>query len=529
MADTYFFIKDLINDLERGRIRIPSFQRGFVWEPNRVAYFIDSIYKGFPFGSVLLWRTKNPLRTERNLGSYKLPNNDPEYPIDYVLDGQQRITSIFGIFQNSLAAEEEENTNWTHLFFELNSKESVPFQYLEDFTNYDNKKFFPLKYVFDSPKYRQVTRNLDENLAQQIDDLVERFTKARLPVERFESEERKYVATVFERINRQGIELDTFQLLSVWNWSEDFDLQERFKEVIEELEPFGFKEVGSDLLLKCCSAVVMNSADPEGFLNLPGSEVRQKFDEIQTVIFRAIDFLKTDLNIFSLKLLPMENVLTVLVSFFASPHKQPSPIPQEQYEVIKKWFWRACFSQRYARGGAKSTDIDLVEVQKLKTGIPHKLREYDVSLDTDFFLKNVFRMSSVVTKTFILLLAQGKPLNFIQGTNISLQEVLSQGNRKEFHHIFPKAYLESFSNKYKDEQISCLANFSVLARTDNNKIKAQPPSKYRAEMPTDNQVLDRILIAHFCPDNVFTDDYESFLISRSELLLKKAKKLSQIS
>lgn len=173
MADTYCFIKDLINDLERGRIKIPSFQRGFVWEPNRVAYFIDSIYKGFPFGSVLLWRTKNPLRTERNLGPYRLPENDPEYPIDYVLDGQQRITSIFGIFQNSLIAEDDEGTDWTNLFFELNSKESVPFKHLNDFTNYDNQKFFPLKYVFNSPKYRQLTRNLDESLAQQIDNLVE--------------------------------------------------------------------------------------------------------------------------------------------------------------------------------------------------------------------------------------------------------------------------------------------------------------------------------------------------------------------
>ena len=157
MADTYYFIKDLINDLERGRIKIPSFQRGFVWEPNRVAYFIDSIYKGFPFGSVLLWRTRNPLRTERNLGPYRLPENDPEYPIDYVLDGQQRITSIFGIFQNSLIAEEDEGTDWTNLFFELNSKESVPFKHLDDFTNYDNQKFFPLKYVFNSPIYSRVS------------------------------------------------------------------------------------------------------------------------------------------------------------------------------------------------------------------------------------------------------------------------------------------------------------------------------------------------------------------------------------
>ena len=366
MPETYLFIKDLINDLERGRIRVPSFQRGFVWDADRVRYFIDSIYKGFPFGSVLIWRTKNCLRTERNLGSYKLPDSEPEYPIDYVLDGQQRITSIFGIFENSLDNEHEEVTDWTNLFFELDSKESVRFQYLEDIINYDKTKFFPLKYVFDSSNYRKVTRNLDDNLAEQIDDLVERFTKARIPVERFESEERKYVATVFERINRQGLELNTFQLLSVWNWSEEFDLREKFEELSDDLEEYGFKEVGSDLLLKCCSAVITNSADPEYFMELPDSKVREKFDEISNGVFRAIDFLRNDLNIFSIKLLPMENILVVLALFFASTQKQPPAIPQKQYQTIKKWFWRACFSKRYARGGIKSTDIDLAEVKKTK-------------------------------------------------------------------------------------------------------------------------------------------------------------------
>jgi len=528
MADTYSFITDLISDVKRGRIRIPSFQRGFVWDRDRVAYFIDSIYKGFPFGSVLIWRTKECLRTERNLGPYKLPDNDLESQTDYVLDGQQRITSIFGIFQNSLTAEDGETTEWTDLFFEINSEESIPFKYLEDVTNYDPTKFFPLKYVFDARNYRKVTRDLDDSLAEQIDELIERFTKARIPVERFESEEPKYVATVFERINRQGVELDTFQLLSVWNWSEDFDLQEKFKEVAEELEPFGFKEVGSDLLLKCCSAVVRNRVAPEDFMKLPGSAVRDKFEEIQTGIFRAIDFLKEELNVFSLKLLPMENILAVLASFFASSQKQPPPVPQQQYEVIKQWFWRACFSQRYARGGAKSTDVDLEEVQNLKAGKPHKLGEFDVSLDTSFFLKNSFRMGSVATNTFILLLAQGKPLNFIQGTKISLQNVLSQGNRKEFHHIFLKAYLGSLQ-KYKDDQINCLANFSLLARTDNNKIKNQPPSKYRTEMPANAQTFQEIIATHLCPANAFTDDnYDDFLVARAEWLLQKAKELSKL-
>ena len=143
MAETYRFINDLINDLGRGRIRIPSFQRGFVWDTEQVLLFIDSIYKNFPFGSILLWRTRNPLRSERNLGPYRLPDNDPEYPIDYVLDGQQRLTSIFGIFQTFIAPEDNQDTNWTNLFFELNSENSIPFRFLDNNDNdYDNTKFF---------------------------------------------------------------------------------------------------------------------------------------------------------------------------------------------------------------------------------------------------------------------------------------------------------------------------------------------------------------------------------------------------
>lgn len=530
MAETYYFIKDLINDLERGKMRVPSFQRGFVWEPDRVAYFIDSIYKGFPFGSILLWRTKTPLRTERNLGAYKLPNNDPDYPIDYILDGQQRTTSIFGVFQTSLDAEVGESINWTHLFFELNSQESIPFQYLEDFVNYDNTKYFPLKYVFDAPKYRQVTRNLDENIAQQIDDLVEKFTKARIPIERFETERPEDVATVFERINRQGIDLDTFQLLSVWNWSDDFDLQEKFREIAEELEPFGFKEIGSDLLLKCCSAIVNDTANPSSFISLPGNTVREKFSEIHTGIFGAIDFLKENLNVFSLKLLPMENILVVLASLFSSSQKQPSPISQENYKFIYKWFWRSCFSERYATGGTKSANLDLAEVKKLKSGEAHRLGEFDISLSTDFFLKKTFRAGTVASRTFVLFLAKKEPLNFIQGTKISLKEVLQQGNRKEFHHIFPKAYLKKENPSILSENINCLGNFSILSRTDNNTIADLSPSQYISKkMSSDTQIIGKILDTHFCSlEDMKSNNYKDFLVNRAELMLTKARDLCEI-
>lgn len=529
MSDNYFFIEDLIQDIKRGRIRIPSFQRGFVWDKDRVRYFIDSIYKGFPFGSVLIWRTRTPLRTERNLGPYNLPDNDPEYPIDYVLDGQQRITSIFGIFQYIIPPEKNENTDWTDLYFEINSQEPIPFCYLESNEDHDIHKYFPLKYVFDSRKYRNVTRNIEEEYAEKIDELVDKFKKANIPVERFETEERKYVATVFERINRQGLELNTFELLSVWNWSEDFDLQEKFREIIDELEDFDFNESKSDLLLKCCSAVIKNSADPKDFLDMRSEEVREKFNEIKTGIFGAIDFLKTELRVFSLKLLPMENILIVLSSFFASCKKQPGPVPEKQNECIKKWFWRSCFSERYRRGG-KNIEVDLEEIQKLKNGQDSELgKKINIPIDKNYFLQNNFRMSSIATKTFILILADKEPLNFIQGTKISLEDVLSQGNRKEFHHIFPKAYLQKGLKEDSDNQINCLANFCILSRTDNNKIKDRPPSEYISEISQDKQ--EKILESHFCFEvlnELLNNDFESFLDKRASLLCQRARELSQL-
>lgn len=86
-------IRKIIDKIGSGEIRIPSFQRGFVWEPDAVAFLMDSLFKGYPIGAVLLWRTKEQLVNERQLGCFTLPNPAKDYPVDYVLDGQQRLTS----------------------------------------------------------------------------------------------------------------------------------------------------------------------------------------------------------------------------------------------------------------------------------------------------------------------------------------------------------------------------------------------------------------------------------------------------
>ena len=98
MAVATITIRQLLQRITDGEIRIPAFQREFVWEPDRVQFLMDSIFKGYPIGTVLFWRTKEKLSYDRDLGPFTLPEPKKEYPIDYVLDGQQRLTSIFSTF-----------------------------------------------------------------------------------------------------------------------------------------------------------------------------------------------------------------------------------------------------------------------------------------------------------------------------------------------------------------------------------------------------------------------------------------------
>ncbi len=90
------FVK-LFTDIESGEIKIPQFQRDFVWSLQSSATLLDSIVKGYPVGTFIFWATRERLRSVRNLGKFTLPTAREGDLVSYVLDGQQRLTSLFAI------------------------------------------------------------------------------------------------------------------------------------------------------------------------------------------------------------------------------------------------------------------------------------------------------------------------------------------------------------------------------------------------------------------------------------------------
>jgi hypothetical protein len=86
----------LVERVNAGEIKIPKFQRYFVWQKADVIKLLESLLQGYPIGSLLFWRTEQKLKSERDIQGFTLPPTPDKYPTNYVLDGQQRLTTIFG-------------------------------------------------------------------------------------------------------------------------------------------------------------------------------------------------------------------------------------------------------------------------------------------------------------------------------------------------------------------------------------------------------------------------------------------------
>ena len=518
-------IRQIIGQVHGGHLRIPAFQRGFVWDPESVAFLMDSIYKGYPFGTITLWRTKTQLRSENDLGPFELPKHDPDYPIDYVLDGQQRLTSIFGVFQTEITPSADADTSWTKIYYDFEAErdfQESQFQALSE-GEADPARYFPISTFFDSVSYRAATQHLIEDRIREIDAVQAIFKEAIIPTQLIETDDRAKIAIVFERVNRRGVELDTFQLLSAWTWSDEFNLQEQISELSDELKPFGFEEIGDDtnLLLRCCSAVVAGDVSAPGFLKLSGTQVRERFDEISNGIRGAIDFLRRNMHVEKMANLPYPAMIVPLAVFFAAKDGQEVRTTDQQREELTRWFWRSCFSRRFSSGVLRKLKRDLTEAQRLRVTGNRALAEINAIVDADWFVSTQFKIGTVNTRTFVLMLAQRSPRSFVSGSPIDLGEVLKNYNRTEFHHLYPRAYLAA--QGYLPNDIDTLANLAFVSAADNKVLGGVAPSAYKNRM--DHAHVAEVLDSACTPLSLFDDDYDLFLHERSDLLVEIATDL----
>ena len=116
----------LVVDIDRGMTKIPQFQRDFVWTKQKSADLLDSILKGYPIGTFIYWETKEELRSVRNIGGLELPDTPKGKFVQYVLDGQQRLTSLYAAVKGAKIDRDGEEEDFSEFWVDLEAGADEP-------------------------------------------------------------------------------------------------------------------------------------------------------------------------------------------------------------------------------------------------------------------------------------------------------------------------------------------------------------------------------------------------------------------
>jgi hypothetical protein len=213
------------------------------------------------------------------------------------------------------------------------------------------------------------------------------------------------------------------------------------------------------------------------------------------------------------KFLPYSAQLIPLAAYFA--HDQAKSVSAEHTQTLLRWFWRSTFAHRYSGNPGRNIKHDVEQASALRRGEPSTLDQIAAAVTADFFLDNTFNSRTVATKAMILLLANNHPRTFLSGQVVDLDEVLSEPNRKEYHHCMPRAWVRDHRKDVPDGITNSLSNFAIIARAENREIRAKAPSEYRKLMGPN---IDEISTSAYLPDSLWADDEKKFFDDRAQLL-----------
>jgi hypothetical protein len=288
-TDTQFLL-GLITDIQRGEIKIPKFQRKFLWNEKQALELLDSIAHNYPIGSLLLWKTKTKLVAERNIGDFTLPETEDLTPTNYVLDGQQRLTVIYSCLGAPI----------TEIGFKA-GYDLIVQEFLE-LPEAHQIHVFPVRLLYVTSALLDFRTALKshpqgDELQRRLDTLIQIFTNYKLPVVTLKDLTVEEVCPIFERINSSGTRLSTYDLMVAATWSQSFDLNDEAEKISHALAPKGFGDIDGNTVIKCLAAIHSSSIAREDILalrNLKASEIDEVVSDAREALLKVVDLLTTD-------------------------------------------------------------------------------------------------------------------------------------------------------------------------------------------------------------------------------------------
>lgn len=561
-------ITDLMKSVENGNAQLPDFQRGWVWDDNRIKALIASITNNYPVGAAMFLEYGNVnIRFK-----YRVVEGSPStgvVPSELILDGQQRITSIYSsLFSPNVVHTRTDKGKDINRFYYIDIEKalntdtdridaiiSVPETRIItsnfgrdielDLSTPDKEykqKMFPLNIILDYVKMQSWQNNFYAYYNYNT-VIIQEFTKFnscivmptmqyKMPVILLDKNTPKEaVCQVFENVNTGGVSLTVFELITAVFAMDDFELRKDWEERKNQYFSGDLLKVisATDFLTACTLLSTYKkggtvSCKKKDVLNLTLDEYKKYADDLSVGFVEAEKMLEEE-RIFSSKDLPYTTQfipLAVLCTILAENNQIKVTNIKNK---IKQWYWCGVFGEMYGSANETRYVLDVVGVMDWindDTKLPKTVQ--DSYFNPTRLLSLQSRLSAAY-KGIMALILKNHCQDFISGREMDF--TVYKAENIDIHHIFPRDYCEK--QGYDKAKWNSVINKTPITYSTNREIGGVAPSVYLSKIESKGQVtadtLNSYLKTHWLTvDDCRTDDFDSHIINRAKMLLSAIEK-----
>jgi hypothetical protein len=441
------YLSQLLEELGRGQIQVPRFQRPLVWEPQQQLELLRSVRDGIPMGALMVWRTeKHDVQCYPSLGRYQLsrPSAKDGAVRQYLLDGVQRLSTLYA----ATRLPEEVPQHDGVAFYDLDVDD---FAFLES-DDARTPSHLALGLLFDSVKLLKFQRAIparSDHWIERCDRLARSFREYKVAVIPIVTDDIGMATRTFQRINSQGTEMGELHMVHALSWSSEFDLLERIAELKERyLTPVGWGQCDDErILLAACKAALgfdIYSADPDK-LSSSLQKNNESVEEAISAVATAALFLRERCHLSTPDLLPYSLQAVAIAEMF----RRVSSPSERSKELVSAWFWLTTYSEHFfgLSGSRLATTINDV----CSMGSDEVPRWSGIRLYARKPLNEKFDFRHARAKGIALLLASRKPQS-VDGDAQEPMDFLAAEPKNAIGHLLPARFVSktayaSFGNR----------------------------------------------------------------------------------
>jgi hypothetical protein len=560
-------ITTYLDELENLDFQIPTFQRDVVWEKENVKKLWDSIYKFYPLGSILVWKTDIKLQNHRKIGGHKISEgtfNRSEY--QYILDGQQRTTSLLtSLYGGSiegqdgfdpsvyidLTIEDETDTDddsYKKRFLywdEINDKDGN----FKRNTGRQNKfntglivKLLSIKNDFGAVERSLVEseyddyKDYDHPIREQLRRLKQVLDNYRLSFIELKGIQVSEVCQIFERINQAGKPLDIFDIVVAKTFRpESTDVQGFYlREYINDfrkLNNSNFLQISDFDYLQIIAILIRENIEKSGIWNITPrylndiktEQIEEVWEPAKKAINKTFDFFENTLNIKGPQLIPYRYFYLTIAAYFFN---NDSP----DYSYLKKYFWFYSFHNYdlLSNTGDVNSHIEFLDGQKNAGSytFPRFLIDKETLRNSSYSSKG--RLSRAILSLYVS--KQPKDWKYVD-RNVIADNFFFSTDKPNLHHIFPTNYI-SQNPGVNELNNNSLMNIAYLTQITNLEISDKNPLNYIQDYDS-NPEFESVIKSHVLPiellqwsrlESMPSDALDQFMEKRVDLVIEELKK-----